>query len=91
MESDEITTAPVIRPEDEFLRRQLRESPLDVARAKSRAIPPNRDNFVIAKLRDSLDRVFQASGKVAARLPMNLRTGSRRNWGRCEKVKINLR
>ena len=48
MESNEITTAAVVRAEDEVLRLQLSESALDVGRAQSRAIPADCDHFFVA-------------------------------------------
>lgn len=76
MESDEITATTMVRAEDELLRRQFRESALDITRTKRRAVPTDRDNFVIAKLHDSLDRVLKARREIPARLPVNVRFGS---------------
>ncbi|HYJ04675.1 MAG TPA: hypothetical protein VEX43_06050 [Chthoniobacterales bacterium] len=91
MKRDEITAAAMVRADDEFLRRQLRESALDIARPKPRTIPTDRDNFVVAKLRDSLDRVFQARREISARLSVN--AGPGRDWiaGGSEKMNIDLR
>jgi hypothetical protein len=69
---DEIAAAAMIRSEDQFSRYQLRESALDVDRAEPRAIPADRDHFVIAELRDSFDRVFKAGREIPARLPVNV-------------------
>ena len=73
MKSNEVAAAAMVRPEDKLLRRQLRESALDVARAKARAIPPDGDNLIIAKLRDSLDCVLEARREIASCLPVNVR------------------
>ena len=91
MKSDKVTATAMIRPEDKLLRRQLRESPLNVSRAKPRAIPPDGDNFVIAELRDSFDRVLKPRRKIPARLPVNVWSDGDRFSGRGKKMKINLR
>jgi hypothetical protein len=88
MESDEVTATAMVRTEDKLLRRQLRECALDVTRPKPWAIPTDGDNLVIAKLRNSFDRVLKAGCEIPPRLSMNLRTGSNRTVGRSEKVKI---
>ena len=76
MESDEVAAAAMVWAEDELLRRQFQESALDVSRAKPRTIPTDCDNFLIAKPRDSFDRVLKARCEVPARLSMNMWTGS---------------
>jgi hypothetical protein len=91
MERDQVATTAMVRAEDEPLRRQLRESALDIARPESRAIPPDGDDLVIAKLRNSLDRVLEARRESASRLPMKVWPGSGRIAGRREKVKIGFR
>lgn len=91
METDEVAAAAMVRPDNKLLRRQLHESVLDVDCAKPRAIPPDGDNFVIAKLRDSFDRVLKARRECAARLPVNAGPGSGRILSRSEEVEINLR
>ena len=73
--SDEVTATAMIGAENQLLRPQLRETSLDVARAQPRAISPDRDDFVIAKLRNSLDCVFKACGKTATNLTMNVGIG----------------
>jgi hypothetical protein len=88
-ESDKITAAAMVGTEDELLRRQLRESALDVAHAQLRAIPPDRDNFVIAKLRDSLDRVLKARREISAGLPVNAGTGRDRTSRGREQMNIS--
>jgi hypothetical protein len=91
MERDEITPAAMVWAEDELLLRQLRESALDVARAKPRAIPPDGDNFVIAKLRNSFNGVLKARREIRSGLPVNAPPGTKRPWRRCEKMNIDLR
>jgi hypothetical protein len=91
MESDEVTAAAMVWAEDKLLRRQLREGALDVGCAKPRTIPTDRDNFVIAKPRDSFDRVLKPRREIPARLPVNVRSDGDRFSGRREKMKINLR
>lgn len=88
---DEIAAAAMVWAEHELLRLQLSESVFDVGRAKLRTIPPDGDNFVIPKLRDSFDRVLKARREIPARLPVNVRSDDDRFSGRREKVKINLR
>jgi hypothetical protein len=61
---DQITTAPMVRTEDELLRRQLSEGLLDVERAKARAIPAHRDHFIVAELGDSFDRVLKTRREI---------------------------
>jgi hypothetical protein len=73
---DEIAAAAMIRSEDQFSRYQLRESALDVDRAKAWAIAPDGNDFVIAKQRESLDRVLKARREIPARLPVNMWGGS---------------
>lgn len=90
-ERDEVAAAPMIGPENQFSRRQFDESTIDIDRAHSRAIPPNSDNFFVAHLRDSLDRVFKARREIPAGLPMNMWTGRGRISRRCEKMNINRR
>ena len=89
-EGDQIATAAMIGPENELLRSQFGERALDIRRPQSRAIPPDRDHFVISELRDFLDRVLEALRKIAARLVMNARAG-RGGAAGCEKMNINLR
>jgi hypothetical protein len=91
MKSDQIAAAAMIRTEDKLLRRQLHESPLDVACPKPRAIPTDRDNFVVAKLRDPFDRVLKPCREIPASLPVNVGSDADRFSGRREKMKIDIR
>lgn len=86
---DEIATAAMIGAEHERVRRELRESALDIFRAKARTIAADRDYFVIAELRDPLDRVLKARREIPARLSMHLATGNGRITSRSEKMDIN--
>jgi hypothetical protein len=88
-ERDQIATTAMVRPEDQFSRRQLSKRALDIDRAKPGAIPADRDYFVIAQLRDFFDRVLQARGETPADLTMNMWTGNRRFPSRCEKMNID--
>jgi hypothetical protein len=88
---NQIATAAVIRTEDERVRRELGESALDVVCVKAWTIAADRDHFVIAKLRDSLDRVFKARRKIPARLSMHLATGNGHITSRREKMDIDRR
>jgi hypothetical protein len=90
MESDKVTAAAMVRPEDELLRRQLRESALEIAGAKSRAIPTDGDNFLIAKLRDPFDRVLKSGRKTSPHLPVKAQPRSVRIARRREKMKIGF-
>lgn len=88
MESDEVAAAAVVRPEDEFLRRQLCESALDVGCPKPRTIPTDCDDFVVAELGHRLDRVFESLGKTAAGLAMNSWIGNARGASGREKMNV---
>lgn len=79
----------MIGTEDERVRRELRESALDIFHVKAWTIAPDRDHFVVAQLRDPLDRVFKARCKIPARLSMHLATGNGRITSRSEKMDIN--
>ena len=61
----------MIGAEDEFSRGQLRKGALDICRAQTGAITPDRDNFVVAEIVHLLDRIFQARREIVAGLPMN--------------------
>jgi hypothetical protein len=74
-ESDKVTAAAMVRTEDELVRRQLRESPLEIDRAQPRAIPADSDDLVVAKLRNSLDCVFKTRRETATNLTMNVGIG----------------
>ncbi len=73
---NEITAAAMIGAEDEFSRGQLRKGALDVCRAQTGAITPDRDNFVVAEIVNFLDRIFQARREIVAGLPMDSLRGS---------------
>ena len=91
MERDEVTAAPMVRPEDKLVRPELRKSALNVTCPKCRAIPAYGNNFLIAKPRNSLDRILEASGEVAPHLSVNAWAGEALTGSRREKVKVNLR
>lgn len=74
-ERDQIATPAMVRPEDQFSRRQLSKRAIDIDRAKPGAIPSDRDYFVIAELRDFFDRVLQARREIMARLSVDMETG----------------
>lgn len=89
MERDEVAATAMVRPEDKLLRAQLRKSPLDIARPKPRAIPPDGHNFVITKLRDSFDRVLKARRETSPGLAVNAgASDARASCGR-EQMDIN--
>ena len=73
-ERDQIATPAMVRPEDQFSRRQLSKRALDIEPAKTGAIPADRDDFVIAQLRDFFDRVLQARREITARLSVDMET-----------------
>lgn len=81
MESDEVTSTAMIGTEDKLLRRQLPESALDVGCPKPRAIPTECDDFVVAELEDSFDRVLKTRREIPAGLPMNVWAGGSRISG----------
>jgi hypothetical protein len=89
MESDQVAATAMVRAEDKLLRRQLRESALDVARAQARAIPPDRHNLLIAELRDLFDGVFKAGRETSPGLPVNAGTSGARASCRREQMNIN--
>ena len=86
---DEVTTATMVRPEDELLRRQLGERLFDIERAKRWAIAAYRHEFVVTESGHRLDRVFKALRETAAGLAMNMRTGNARVSGGGEKVNVD--
>lgn len=88
---DQITTAAMIRTEDELVRRELGKRLLDVVRVKTWAIPSDRDHLVIAELRDSLDRVFKTRREIPACLSMHVAAGDGRIASRREKMDIDRR
>ena len=69
---DEIATPAMIRPEDQFPRRQLNESPFYIDRAKTRAIPSHGDHFLISELGNLLDRVLKARREIPPGLAVNV-------------------
>jgi hypothetical protein len=73
---DEVAPTAMVRPQNKFLRPQLGEGPLNVGCPKSRAIPPDDYDFVIAELRYFFHGVLKASGKIATRL--TVRAGTER-------------
>ena len=83
---NEVTAATMVRTEDKFVGRQLRESSLDVARAQLRAIPPDGHNFVVAQLSDPLDGIFKTRREIAAHLSVMASSGIDGLSGRREKV-----
>ena len=88
---DEVAAATVIRPEDQFLRRQLHERTFDIGGAKPRAIPAHGDHFVISKLGDLFDRVLKARGEIPSGLAVNMRPCGARISRRREKMNIHVR
>ena len=90
MKRDEVAAATMIWTEDQRLRSQLRKCALNVDCAQPRAIPTDGDNFLIAKLRDSLQRVLKARREIPTRLPVGVRSVGDGCSGRREKMKINL-
>src|SRR5688572_21338492 len=69
---DQITAAAMVWAEHQPLRPQLSESLLDVVPAQPWAIPPDGDDFVIAKLRDPFHCVFKPGRESPPLLSMNL-------------------
>lgn len=90
MESDEVATAPMVGTKDKLLRRELYEGALDVIRVKTRAIPPDGDDLVIAKLRNRLHGVLEARGKISACLLVAPSASRDPIPARREKVKIDV-
>ena len=91
VEGNEITTATMVGSEDELFCRQLREGALDILRTKFGAVPPDRHDLVVAKLRHSFDRVLKTRREIATRLPMSARSGRAAGARRGEKVEIDFR
>jgi hypothetical protein len=90
-EPDQIAPAAMIGPDDQFSRRQLSESALDIDRAKPRAVPPDRDDFIIAKLRNSFDGILQTRREITASLPVDVKPRSDLFLRRGEKMNIGVR
>jgi hypothetical protein len=88
MERNEITAAAMVRPENKPLRRQLRESTLDVGWPKLRAISPDGHNFVITKLRNPFDCVLKTRREILPRLSVN--AGSRNNCATGGSKKMHI-
>lgn len=88
---NEITAAAMIGAEDEFSRGQLRKGALDVCRAQTGAITPDRDNFVVAEIVNFLDRISQTRREVMTGLSMDSLRGSCGTAGRSEKVDVGFR
>ena len=88
---DQVTTAAMIGSKDKPVRRELRKRAFDVVRAKTRTIAADRDHFVVAEQRDSLDRVLETRRKIRARLPMHMWTGLCRITSRREEMDIDRR
>jgi hypothetical protein len=86
---DQITAAAMVRTEDQLLRRQLIERLFDIAGAKAGAIAAHRNDLVVTELCHPLDRVFEALGKIASGLAMNMGTGNARVSGGREKMNVN--
>ena len=81
----------MIGTEDELLRRELRESALDIVPVKARAIAADRDHFVVTELGNRLDRVLKARRKIPACLSMHTPTGNSDITSRREKMDIGRR
>lgn len=90
-EGDKITAAAMVRPQDKLLRRQPGERTFDVSDAKTRAVPPDSDNFVVTKPRHFLDRVLKPHREIPARLPMNAWPGRAGIVSRRENVNMDIR
>ena len=70
---DQIAATAMIWSENKFLRLQFSKGIFDVDRAKTRAIAADNDNFVVPKLIDFLDRIFQPRREVPPNLPVDSR------------------
>ena len=73
-EGNEVATTPMVRPQHQAPGLKFRKGALDIARAKTRAVPADRNDFVVSKLIDFLDGIFQAGPEVMSYLSMNVRS-----------------
>ena len=64
----------MIRPKNEFSRLQFLVGMFDVDRAKTWAVAADDDNFVVPKLINFLDRIFQPGREVVPGLPVDSRS-----------------
>ena len=71
MKANQVAPAAMVWSENQFLRRQLQESALDVTCLKFRTVPPDGDNFVIAELGDSFDRILETRCEISSSLSMD--------------------
>jgi hypothetical protein len=88
---DQVTAAAMVRPQHQAFGLKLRKGSRDIARTKTRAVAADRNDFVIAKLMDSLDGILQPFGKAAAVLLMD--AGFRRRSGNAtgrEEVNVDV-
>jgi hypothetical protein len=68
---DQITSTAMIGAEHQSFVFEFSERAHDVARSKRRTIAPDRDHFVIAKIRECLHSILESFRKIGALLRMN--------------------
>ena len=71
---DQVAATAMIWSEDKFSRLQFSKGFFNIDRAKTRAVAADHDNFVVAKLIDFLDRIFQPRSEVPPDLPVSSRS-----------------
>ncbi|MEY2576286.1 MAG: hypothetical protein QOF80_1773 [Verrucomicrobiota bacterium] len=88
-ERDEVATAAMIRAEDKLLRGQFRKGLFDITGTEAGTIAAHGNDLVVTELSNRLDRVFEALGKTASGLAMNMGTGNARVPSGREKMNID--
>ena len=71
---DQVAATAVIWSENKFSRPQFFKGFFNIDGAKTRAVAADNDNFVVAKVIDFLDRIFQPRREVPPNLPVNSRS-----------------
>ena len=85
---DQVTTAAMVRPEDEPMGAQPREGRRDVLRIEPRTIAPDHHHFIVAERRDSLDGVLEPLAEGRALLQVLVRQTTHKSMPGRKKVDI---